>query len=333
MPWNKNLSNIRNVLAGLYWTVDDARRLVQEEEIDLNPANIKWDSRPIILWHNILEQAQHHNKVSDIITKAREEYPAVQSLALAQENLLLSIETPALRDGEWSGPRSEGQLEKIIGSLSTLRPISFLERGMEVARSVARVVLADGSIGSGFLIANKLLITNNHVIPSLEVASQATIQFNYQQTIHGTYANVDTYRLVPDRGFATSPDEEHGGDDWTAVRVDGEPNETWGSITFTHNQSKVRDECIIVQHPGGGPKQVALSHNIVVFVNERRLQYLTDTMEGSSGSPVFNAEWQLIALHHKGGLIREPNTTQTYFRNQGIHINTVIDGLTAVGLL
>jgi V8-like Glu-specific endopeptidase len=201
-----------------------------------------------------------------------------------------------------------------------------------MSRPVARVVLADGSSGTGFLTKNNLLVTNNHVISSAAVAQGATVELNYQHTVEGRDAEVDRYQLAPDEGFATSPEEEQGGDDWTAVRVRGNPNEKWGTLTLARANPKVQDEVIIIQHPGGGPKQIALSHNVVAFVNARRLQYLTDTLEGSSGSPVFNTDWQMVALHHKGGWLREPGSKRTVYRNQGIHINVVLDGLTAVGL-
>ena len=331
MAWDKNMSNLRNLLAGLYWNVEEARRIVLE--VEMNPAFISFSGKSINTWQNILEQAQYHDKVRDIIAKACEEYPKLQSLALAEQNLLLAIQTPQIQEDAWHGPRDADSLEKIIGTASTLRPISFLQRGLEMSRSVARVVLADGSSGSGFLTKNNLLITNNHVISSASVAQGATVEFNYQKTAQGLDAPVDTYKLAPENGFATSPEEEDGGDDWTAVRVQGNPNDKWGAFALTEANPKAQDEVIIIQHPGGGPKQIALSHNVVAFANDKRLQYLTDTLEGSSGSPVFNTEWQVVALHHKGGLLREPGSNQAVYRNQGVHINVVIDGLIAAGLL
>jgi V8-like Glu-specific endopeptidase len=331
MPWDRNMSNLRDVLAGLYWNVDEARRIVLD--VGLNPAFISFSNKSINTWQSVLEEAQHQDKVSDILTKARQEYPKIQSLALAQQNLLLLVEAPKIEEGEWQGPTDTGQLEKIIGALSTLRPISFLERGLEISKSVARVVRADGSLGSGFLIKDDLLITNHHVLPSKEIAQGAVVEFNYQKTTQGLDAAMDTYHLEPENGFATSPIEAQGGDDWTAVHVSGNPNAKWGALPLVEADPKIQDEVIIIQHPGGGPKQIALSHNTVAFVNEKRLQYMTDTMEGSSGSPVFSTEWQVVALHHMGGNIPEPGTSLRVFRNQGIHINVVIQGLTSAGLL
>ena len=95
---------------------------------------------------------------------------------------------------------------------------------------------------------------------------------------------------------------------------------------------KVGDRVNIIQHPGGGPKQIALSHNVVVSVDDQRVRYLTDTDYGSSGSPVFDEQWRVVALHHSWGTEREPGLKQWYVRNEGIHINTIIEGLAKDGL-
>lgn len=88
----------------------------------------------------------------------------------------------------------------------------------------------------------------------------------------------------------------------------------------------------IIQHPGGGPKQIGLYHNTVVFAGEGRVQYLTDTLPGSSGAPVFNDTWQVVALHHSGGMLREPGTKRSFYRNEGIAITTVLSDITAAGV-
>jgi V8-like Glu-specific endopeptidase len=70
---------------------------------------------------------------------------------------------------------------------------------------------------------------------------------------------------------------------------------------------------------------------VVAFVSAGRVQYLTDTLPGSSGSPVFDTKWNIIALHHSGGWLTEPNAASkhTYYRNEGIAIDRIIEGLAA----
>lgn len=249
----------------------------------------------------------------DVIGLARKEKPNVQSLALAEQDLLLAVETPVLQDAAWHGPTANGDVEKVILPLSTLRPIGFLLRGFEASKPVCRVVLADGSCGSGFLIKGNDLITNNHVLPNKDIARTARVEFNYQQSPAGLDEPTDPYGLDPDTVFVTSPEEEQGGDDWTAVQVKGDPNTRWGTLPLTPlpaGTPKKLDEVIIIQHPGGGQKQIALSHNVVAFADTRRLQYLTDTLDGSSGSPVFDVEWRVVGLHHKGGWMQETPGTK-----------------------
>lgn len=56
----------------------------------------------------------------------------------------------------------------------------------------------------------------------------------------------------------------------------------------------------IIQHPNGETMQVAISSNgiVGVYQNTDLVQYVTDTIGGSSGAPCFNEDWEVVALHH-----------------------------------
>jgi hypothetical protein len=58
------------------------------------------------------------------------------------------------------------------------------------------------------------------------------------------------------------------------------------------------DKLNIVQHPDGRLKEVALRDNQVTWQNGQLVHYRSDTEPGSSGAPVFNDIWELVALHH-----------------------------------
>lgn len=319
MAWNDELTQLNDVLAGLYFMTRDSLRVV--DNAGLPKAHIAFRDKAIDNWHQILLEADRRGKVADLIDAALKDYPDDPFLLQAKEGRLAAVRGPDLdQDLSWQSEEPTANLEKIMGRQSTLLPISFLARGMERARSVARIRLEKG-FGSGFLTQNNLLVTNHHVIDDTAAARSAVVQMNVQKSPEGLDQEPVEFRLDPDAGFATSK-----ADDWTVCRVEGDANADWGSIALDPAPVEVNGRVIIIQHPGGGPKQIAFYHNLVTYVDERVVQYLTDTLPGSSGSPVFDDQWRLVALHHSGGHIREPDTKKIVFRNEGIRIEKVIAG-------
>jgi V8-like Glu-specific endopeptidase len=65
-------------------------------------------------------------------------------------------------------------------------------------------------------------------------------------------------------------------------------------------QRTMGDSVIIVQHPKGKQKQIVLSNNEIIKngLFQGVLRYRAESDYGSSGSPVFNTRWKLVALHH-----------------------------------
>ncbi len=330
MAWNQNLTHLRAWFADRYYTVAQSRRIVTEA--GLNPQLISFDDQAITNWFNILIHADQQQAIGAIIAVAQAEYPTEKAwLEAAKEGVLTGISGVDIKtDVEWNGTGDPGTLEKIIGKRSTLLPIHFLEVGFAIARSVVRIELSNGASGSGFLTQDNLLITNNHVIASPEVARQAKIQCNFQLTASSLSAPVEEYTLKPEAGFASSPPTNH---DWTAIRVAGDPNAKWGALPLRKVNPQKEDWINIVQHPAGGPKQVALYNNLIVYADQDRVQYLTDTLPGSSGSPCFDSDWRVVALHRSGGWLKEPGAKERYYRNEGTHINRVIEGLVEARLM
>jgi len=327
MAWNDNLTNLNYVLAGLYPLLDQSLPVVDRANIP--KTHIRFQQAAIDNWWAILDQADKRGKVVDIVRAARRDYPEDPFLELAEKGELNSVRGPILgEDISWDSQQPTETLEKIMGKASTILPISFLDVGLQRARSVARVQLIKGTLGSGFLTNDNIFVTNHHVIHNEDEARTAIIQFNYQQTAIGLDLEPVDFRLDPDRGFATSSE-----DDWTLAQVQGDANADWGAIDMRPVDVSETDRVNIVQHPGGGPKQIALYHNVVAYVDEKRIQYLTDTLPGSSGSPVFDSQWRLVALHHSGGRILEPRTKRQVCRNEGINVNCLINGLERSGLI
>lgn len=197
-------------------------------------------------------------------------------------------------------------LERIIFKNDLMR-VSYLERGAQMARSVGRIQIKDSigrllGYGTGFLVSPQLLLTNNHVLPSHRDAAFSQIEFNYQLTTDGKPLSSVLFDLDPDALFIT--DEKL---DYTLVKVrsqirDGSDLSGFGWYRLIEEEGKIiiGESVSIIQHPSGEPKQVALRENQLIDVLPDFLHYQTDTAPGSSGSPVFNDQWEVVALHHSG---------------------------------
>jgi S1-C subfamily serine protease len=86
------------------------------------------------------------------------------------------------------------------------------------------------------------------------------------------------------------------------------------------------DDGFIVHHPKGKRKQISPYQATERGLYKHFLRYNTATDYGSSGSPVFNARWELVALHH--AVIR-PTTNNSGQKSvqQGIRICQIVSDL------
>ncbi|MBD1931962.1 MULTISPECIES: trypsin-like peptidase domain-containing protein [Cyanophyceae] len=225
----------------------------------------------------------------------------------------------------WRGRETPKEvLEKIIGE-NTLRPIAFLHQGLQVARSVAHIGVRTSQerwSGTGFLVAQDLLLTNNHVLPHSNLLSDTIFRFNYEENFQGEAQPTAEYRAKSNGVFHTNQTL-----DYTLVQLEGEPGQRWSWLPLSPKAFRRDSRVNIIQHPLGQPKQISLQNNFVQYVGGNVVQYITSTLQGSSGSPVFNDAWEVIALHHAGGNIPEPTTQQRYFRNEGILVESILADL------
>ncbi|MGB1251557.1 MAG: trypsin-like serine peptidase [Candidatus Promineifilaceae bacterium] len=241
---------------------------------------------------------------------------------------------------------SMGIIERIVGEANFL-PAHFLEEGAMILRAVGRVALkvphaglpAGNGWGTGFLVAPSILMTNNHVIESAALAAKFEVQFNYQLDEQGMPQSVDTYQFNAADFFYTN-----AALDFTLIRIrpkcrfthftqhEARPflpfqcrnaGQRWGHLQLTSSvtYSADGDQYInIVQHPRGRRKEVALHDNLVTQVFDNHIRYTTDTEPGSSGSPVFNNSWNLLAIHHAAGA----RNGGVWVSNQGVRMDRII---------
>lgn len=213
-----------------------------------------------------------------------------------------------------SGPQRDSRL-----------PFAFVEAANAVARSIARLAVPrifDGQqqnewgLGTGWLIAPNLLITNHHVIECRDCQlppwgsgeAPATLT-DFRLQAEQVVARFDFYR---EQDLIAKPFLEcHGARllasskqlDYALLElVETDKIADRQPLRLVHRQpALVRGSRLnIVQHPQGGPLQYAIRNNFFVQLGATNdfVRYQTDTERGASGSPVCDDRWQVLALHH-----------------------------------
>ena len=226
--------------------------------------------------------------------------------------------------------------EKVWGKTIDFVDVVFLERGMHAARSVARVATPDGQgLGTGFMISPRLFMTNNHVIPTKAAARDLVVEFDYERDRLGGLKRVTRFALDSGKCFLTNHEDDL---DYTVVAIGevlqgGVDLTAFGylPISGARDKHQLGDHVNLIQHPDARLKEAVLRENQLVARAKTALHYVADTEPGSSGSPVFNVLWDVVALHHWGGphrdLIDENGKPLAKTVNEGIRISSIVGDL------
>lgn len=204
-------------------------------------------------------------------------------------------------------------LERVLGT-SDFLGIAFLERGLQVARTVGRVSIRGGTgspigYGTGFMVGPRLLLTNNHVLTDAGQAADSVVEFDYFVRADGSPSTIRVFKLQPEVFFKTDADLDFSLVAVAEVGANGTPlaAQGWNQLIPDEGKAIIGQWVNIIQHPNGEPKQLVLRNNEIVDTPDRFLTYKTDTSPGSSGSPVYNDQWEVVALHHAGKPKRNVN--------------------------
>jgi hypothetical protein len=225
----------------------------------------------------------------------------------------------------------------------------------QVEGRVCRIEQLNGNdpipMGTGFLVGPDLVLTNYHVLESLIEAklpaAQVLCRFDYkvladgkpskgvEVRLHSTDWNVDSSRYSraeadnqPDRELPTADELDYalarlerpaGNEPVDRNPGSGAPPRGWIALPEIQPSLEKDMPLLIVEHPGGAPLKLAIDTHSVLGVNANgtRVRYTTNTEPGSSGSPCFNLDWALVALHHIG----DPTWGPKF--NQGVPISII----------
>ena len=198
--------------------------------------------------------------------------------------------------------------ERQIGATLDFVDLAPDEQALKAGRPVVRLVtlgaagIVPEGFATGFLIAPGLILTNYHVFRDRNEARETGAQFLYERTTAGLRQGL-IFALEPERFFVNDRTLDFAIVAVKQLGLDGAPLSQFQYLPLIGAKGKILkgDPVSIIQHPEGRPKQYATVNNQLLDLRDDGfLLYETDTLEGSSGSPVFNRHWETIGLHHCG---------------------------------
>ncbi|WP_424097397.1 effector-associated domain EAD1-containing protein [Moorena producens] len=332
----------------------DQQRLAQVVRFRLNKHlnSIAMGNNLQAIVFGLIEAAEAQGWVDKLILGARESNPGNPALvAIALElNLAITLPHPL---------SARGGLEKLIKKpISLLDVNQWREKLGQIEGQVCRVEVTNNDnsreFGTGFLIAPNVVITNYHVVKSVNVeqatSSNVILRFDYKRLGDGKVINPGKeYRLVEDdwlidhSPYTNNPLPTADELDYALLRVDGVPGEEpigknpdpnspkrqWIKLPQEPYQFVPDTPLFILQHPKAEPLKLAFDTEAIITINDNgtMVKYKTNTEPGSSGSPCFDINWNLVALHHSG----DPSWNPSY--NAGSPFSAICARLEKQGLL
>lgn len=228
-------------------------------------------------------------------------------------------------------------------------PFGFLRGGITAAAAVAKLMVPrhEGGVrvttngrpvtylGTGWLVAAGLLMTNHHVVNARNQGEPAASEADLR--LHATGMSVlFDYDDITSEGTPVAPTELVAWDpdlDYALVRIADTtraPLRRAGAAV-----SQVRPDSAVavnvIQHPDGQPKRFGIRNNLLTGATPTELRYFTDTLGGSSGAPVLNDRWEVVGLHRASEFVsgvKFQGRTVAYV-NVGTQISAVLEHVRA----
>lgn len=251
---------------------------------------------------NLLIWAGSRDKVDDLLLAARNANPTNALLRSFAETVGLAAQSP-----------KQDELEALVLQSVRFQEVEAWRETM--SRRELTVCRVEGpSYGTGFLVGPDLLMTNYHVLEAVinqpSLVGSVVFRFDYKMAADGvTLRPGQTYRLADTAAWLIDSSPP-GQLDYALVRVAGEPgNQSVGGqpqapargwLAPIAHGFEMGEPLLILQHPQARPLCLAPGAVTAVATDQQSIAYSANTLPGSSGSPCFNTDWELVAIHHTG---------------------------------
>lgn len=336
------------------WTADDVRYLVARR---LTARTAELGAKADTL--DLVKAAAQGNWLDLLLLAALNQHPGEADLVrfAAARKLIPDV------------PLKASALQRIVKQQTPFTDVALWRAKLACAEAtVARVEINVNGMwkpnGTAFLVGPDMVMTNHHVVKSLldeeNVVGKLRFRFDFKRITDGARP-LDGTLVDPAEDDWCGPHAPPSAVDEMADPAGREPGDDELDFAIIHLASKVgdlpigasdasikgaprgwlapvkdtalaplveKDSVFLLEHPDGDALQIAAG--AFLEVGARRVRYDANAVNGSSGSPVFNARLDLVALHHAG----DPNFAAlhrpTY--NQGIPMHLIVAKCEAEGV-
>ncbi len=186
--------------------------------------------------------------------------------------------------------------------------------------------------GTGWLIGDDLLITNHHVVNARNAGEAAASDADLNHQAVGATVGFDfnTDISVPVTATVSRLEVADRALDYAILRLSAAPANRQPLALASQLLAMTPSTYLpvnIIQHPRGLPKRIAFRNNLLSGTDADVIRYFTDTDFGSSGAPVCDDTWRVVALHRGAQPVQGVNFQgkSTAFVNFGTQVSRLLD--------
>lgn len=311
------LKKLVTAILSAYPTKEDLAMMVEFELEENLDAIAGGNNLTQLVFNLVTKWAIPRGKIYHLIIASYETNPDNEELkefyqtVVLQKRFLVNL-TPKLKEFgpniNWQGETDEIQLQSWLKPEPDYWDVGFLKRAIEQSASVCRIEIPSRNImATGVLISSNLVLTNYHVLQPTEAdnletnALNAVLKFGCLTSDDGLETPGKSFQFDRQKTILRCSKTEDL--DYVLLQVEAKitQEKEIKPARWQSNQLPLEKMGIsVLQHPEGDSMKLSISQDGItgVYPNSGLIQYVNKTALGSSGSPCFDENWYLVALHH-----------------------------------